>query len=81
MSSIGDILAGKAKKQYDEPPEIKIIKKYVRDKFQSDVTITIQPKRIVVSAKSSALAGTLRMHSYELSQLCDTNKRLVFRVG
>ena len=78
MSSIGDILA---KKGFDEPKEIKIIKKYVRDNFQSDVIITIQPKQIVIAASSAALAGTLRLHSYELAQLCQTNKRLIFRVG
>ena len=78
MGSIADILA---KKGFAEPPEIKIIKDFVKDKFQSDVSITIHPKQIVISAPSAALIGTLRMHSHELAQLCKTDKRLVFRIG
>jgi hypothetical protein len=78
MSSIGDILAGK---KFAVPSEVKIIKKFVRDKFDSDVTITVQAKQIIIGCKSAALAGTLRMHSHELSELTASKKRLVFRVG
>ena len=78
MGSIADILA---KKDFSEPPEIKLIKDFVKDKFQSEVNITIHPRQIIISAPSASLIGTLRMHSHELSQACKTDKRLVFRIG
>ena len=63
------------------PPEIKAIKKFVKDHYDSDVTITVQAKQIIIAADSAALASTLRMHMRELSEFCQTDKRLVFRVG
>jgi hypothetical protein len=78
MDNLGDILG---KKQFDEPPEIKIIKKYVADNFKSTVSITVKPKTIIISASNAALAGTLRMHIHELSELCKTDKRLAIRIG
>ena len=78
MSSIADILA---KKDYDEPPEIQIIKEFVRESFNSNVGVTMQPKQIIITTSSAALAGTLRMHIHTITELCGTDKRLVFRIG
>jgi hypothetical protein len=78
MSSIGDILG---KKSYDEPPEVQPIKRFALDNFRANVNITVQPKQIIISAPSAALVGTLRMHSHELAKLCQTDKRLIFRVS
>jgi hypothetical protein len=78
MSSIGDILA---KRGLNQPDEIKIIKDYVKNNFQAKVAVTVGPKQIAIACSSAALAGTLRMHSHELSKLCKTDKRLVFRIG
>lgn len=78
MSSIRDILA---KKQYDEPPEIKIIKDYVRDKFKSKVSIAVTANQIIIACPNAALAGTLRLHSYQLAEVCKTDKRLIIRIG
>lgn len=78
MDNLGDILG---KKRFGEPDEIKIIKKYIADNFNSKVTIAVHPKTIVIVAPNAALAGTIRMHIYELTELCQTDKRLVIRIG
>lgn len=78
MSSIGDILANK---DMDQPKEIEIIKKYVRDTFKSDVSVTIQQKQIIINASSAALAGTLQLHRHELTQVCQTDKKLVIKIN
>jgi hypothetical protein len=78
MSSIADILS---QKKYDEPPEVQIIKEFVRESFQSEAAVTVQPSQIIIAVRSAALAGTLRMHSHTLAQLCGTDKRLVIRIG
>jgi len=78
MSSIADIIS---KKKYDEPPEVQVIKEFVRETFASEVQVSIQAKQITITTKSAALAGTLRMHTNTISELCGTDKRLVFRIG
>ena len=78
MRSLAEVLS---KKHFDEPPEVKIIKKYVRDKFQEDVVINVKPKQIMIVAPNAALAGTLRMHLNELTELCKTSKRFMIVIG
>lgn len=78
MRSLGDVLSAK---NFSEPKEIGVIKKYVKDIFKSDAQVTIHPKQIVISVNSAALAGTLRLHLHELAKLCQTDKRLTIRIG
>lgn len=75
--SISNILADK----WDEPPEIRAIKDYVRQKFKADVGVSIRDKHITISAPSAALAGALRMQLHELQRTLSTDKRLVIRIG
>ncbi len=77
-TNIGDLLS---KSKYVEPPEIKLIKNYIREKFQSDATITVGPKQIVIAVSSAALAGTLRLHSHQMAEACQIDKRLVIRIS
>ncbi len=78
MDNLRDLLPSR---KFNEPPEIKIIKKFVRDKFDEDVGIDVRPKQIIIAAPNAALAGALRMHLHELSDLCKTDKRLSIRIG
>lgn len=76
--AIRDLLADR----FDaEPPEIKIIKDYVQAHFDESVAVTIRDNQIVINTRSSAMAGSLRPHLYELSKLCKTKKRLTVRIG
>lgn len=76
--AIGDLLANRFDK---EPPEIKIIQDYVQKTFQETVAVSIRERHIVIHVRSSALAGTLRPHLYELKKLCNTKKQLSIRIG
>ena len=78
MSSIADILATR---KHDEPAEVQIIKEFVRESFKSTANVTVQPTQIIIAVRSAALAGTLRMHSHTLAELCGTDKRLIIRIG
>lgn len=77
MDSLFNILTHK---DFDEPPEIKSIKKYVQDNFKTDVTVLVRPKDIVVSVPSAALANTLRLRSPDMKRRCQLEKRLIFRI-
>lgn len=75
--SLADILSNK----WEEPPEIRTIKDYVRKKYDAQVGIKITDKTIVINAPSSALAATLRMNITSLNKLLKTDKKLVIRIG
>ncbi len=78
MSSIADILASRAR---EEPAEIAIIKEFVRETFRSQVSVSMQTRQIIITTPSAALAGSLRMHSHTLRELCQTDKKLIIRIG
>jgi hypothetical protein len=78
MDSLNDILG---RKDFEEPPEAMAIKTYVLERFHTSVAVSVKPDVIVITARSAALAGTLRMHSQELLTTVQTNKRLIFRIG
>jgi hypothetical protein len=75
--SIGDLLG---KREFEEPPEVRLIKDFVRKRFDVDVTVALQQNQIIIGVKSSALAGALRMHLHELQELIASKKRLVIRI-
>lgn len=77
--AIADLLASR----YDnnQPPEIETIKDFVQKNLHETVAVSIRETQIIIHTRSSALAGALRPHMYELKKLCKTKKRLVVRVG
>ena len=77
VDSLSDILGGRIPK---EPPEIRIIKNFVQEKFKTSTQVAIGQNQIIIGVKSAALAGALRMHLHELQALCQTKKRLVIRI-
>lgn len=76
-NSLQDILLAK---NYDEPPEVKIIKDFLRTHYSSGCDVTVQPQQIVIAVKGSALAGALRVRLHDLKTLCHTDKRLLIRI-
>jgi hypothetical protein len=78
MDSINSILLNK---NFDEPPEITAIKAYVERRFKSEVSVKIGPNAIIISTRSAALAGTLRMYIRDLQEASGTDKKLILRIG
>lgn len=77
MDSLHSILSNK---DFDEPPEIASIKKYVQDEFQTSVSVLVRDKDIVIGVPSAALANTLRLRGPEIKRRCQLDKRLTFRI-
>lgn len=67
--------------RFAEPPEVRIIKAFVEKEYQQLASVVVQPSQIIILVKSAALAGTLRMRLPELKERCQTDKRLVLRIG
>lgn len=78
MDGLGDILA---RRDLDEPPEVRAIKDYVRRYYDADVKVTMQPHTIVVAARSAALIGSLRANLPKLEAAAATDKRILLRIG
>lgn len=78
MDSLLSLLSDR---DYDEPLEIRTIKDYVRNNFNSNVDVTMQQRLIVIGTPSAALAGTLRMHLHKLQKQIATDRRLIIRIG
>lgn len=78
MDSLGSILGSK---DFDEPPEVQAIKKYVQDEFKSEVSVMVRERDIVVGVSSAALANSLRLRSPDIKRRCQLTKRLTFRIG
>ena len=78
MDSLRNILSDK---DFDEPPEMSGIKKYVQDEFKVAVSVLVRDKDIVIGVPNAALANTLRLRSPEIKRRCQIDKRLTFRIG
>ena len=78
MDSLHSILSNK---DFDEPPEMASIKRYVQDEFQTAVSVLVREKDIVVGVPNAALANMLRLRSPEIKRRCQIDKRLTFRIG
>jgi hypothetical protein len=78
MDSLFSILGNK---NFDEPPEVAAIKKFVRDSFHADVIVLIRDKDIVITVPSAAFANALRLRSSEMKRRCQIEKRVIFRIG
>lgn len=78
MDSLSSILGNK---DFDEPPEMSSIKKYVQDEFQTVVSVLVRDKDIVIGVPNAALANTLRLRGPDIKRRCQTTKRLTFRIG
>lgn len=76
--ALADILADRFE---EEPEEILIIKSYVMDNFSQTIAVAVRGEQLVITTKSSALAGALRPHLYKLRKLCATDKKLLIRIG
>lgn len=76
-NSLGDLLANK---DFDEPEEMKAIKRFVQANYKVDVEIQMRDKEIIVTTPSAALANTLRLKLPELRKAAATDKRIVLRI-
>lgn len=79
MDSLQDLLA---RRRPDEPPEIQIVKNFVRQKFGEPVGVRVTEREIIVTVGSGSLASAVRSHTVELLRQCGApTKRLVLRIG
>lgn len=74
---IADLLS---KRAFEEPPEVRIIKDFIRKRFDAHASVTVQERQIIIAVKGSSLAGALRMQLHQLQKLCGGKRRLLIRI-
>lgn len=75
--SLKDILLRRDDK---EPPEIAVIKDFIQKRFKSPSQVTVNKGQIIITVQGAALAGSLRLHIFELQNLVDSPKKLLIRL-
>lgn len=76
-NALGDLLH---RDKYKEPPEVRIIKDFVQEKYGEEVGVIVRQNQIVIQVPGAALAGALRPHLQELKESCQT-KKLAIRIN
>jgi len=76
--SLSDILL---RRDDNEPPEIAAIKKFVMERFNENVSISIRNKQMIILANNASLAGSLRMHIVDLQKITKNKFRILIRIG
>jgi hypothetical protein len=76
--SLFDILS---RRDDSEPAEISSIKRFVKERYNTTVKVSLRKNQIIIYAKNAALAGTLRMHILELQKIIKTKSRIIIRIG
>ncbi len=79
MDSLFSILSNK---DFDEPPEIASVKKYILDEFKVDAAIQVRAESLIIIVPSAALVNTLRLRGPEIKRRCQLlDRKLIFRIG
>lgn len=78
MDSLASLIS---EKDFQEPPEIAAIKRYVHDTYDSEVGVQVRDTDILVLVDSAALASRLRYDTPALQTAATTKKRIVLRIN
>lgn len=79
MDSLFNILSDR---NFDEPPEIASVKKYVMDEFKVEASVQLRGSDLVITVPGGALVNTLRLRGPEIKRRCQLQERkLIFRIG
>lgn len=68
-------------RNYDEPPEVKIIKDFIKSEFGFTVNVSVKANSFVVNVPSASAAGALRSKVFQLQKMIKDEKRIVIRIG
>jgi len=78
MDDIKQLLKNKS---FDDPQEIEIIKRFIRNSFDEDCLVKISKSRIGIVVPNSALAGALKEQLETLKNQLATTKDISITIG
>lgn len=77
MENIKDLILNR---NFKEPDEIQILKKYIKNTYNADCMIKINNSGITVSVGSSGLASVLQQETIKLKKLIGSNKTISINI-
>jgi AmiR/NasT family two-component response regulator len=66
---------------FDEPSEIKIIKKFIKNSFGEECLVKVSKLNINIIVSNSALAGALKEDLEDLKKQLGSQKRISISIG
>ena len=79
MESLQNILGDK---DFTAPDEIGKIKRYIKQRYQSDSQVKIDKDAVIITVPSPALTSTLRLEQRALIEQCGlSDKKITIRIG
>lgn len=76
--SLGDLIK---KRDFAEPPEIRIIKAYVYKAIGVVPTVSVSTDSFIIQVPSASAAGALRFKINDLQKETKTKKKLIIRIS
>lgn len=68
-------------KKYSEPPELRLLKTYIKEQFASEVLVKSDNNTIIITAPNSALASRLHSDILKLQDISKTDKKIKIYTG
>jgi hypothetical protein len=78
MDSINDLLRSR---NPSEPPQILALKKYVKDNYDSDISVRVSFKYYLITVPNASLANKLHVETAKIIKKCNLEKALVIHIG
>lgn len=77
-AQLGDILQDR---NYSEPPEIQLIKEFVKNEVGIVPTVKVTPDTLIVTLPSAAAAGTLRFKLFQLQRQLGHTRKIILKIS
>ncbi len=78
MDNLAQLLGDKA---FNQPPEIKIIKDFVKKSFDENCSVKVSKFNISITVPNAALAGALKEKLEILKEQLTTQKNISINIG
>lgn len=64
-----------------EPPQVKLLKNYVKEKYDDEASVMVTQNSYILSVKSSGLAANLQHEIPDIKRACELDKPLRIRIS
>ncbi|MDQ2973413.1 MAG: hypothetical protein M3Q79_02940 [bacterium] len=78
MDNLQDLISNNS---FTEPPQLKAIRDYVKQQYDSDCSVTVTPRSYVLAVPSASLASNLQLEKQQIESACNLDKPLRIRFG
>ncbi|MDQ3093630.1 MAG: hypothetical protein M3Q70_00425 [bacterium] len=78
MDNLQDLMSNSS---FIEPPQVKAIRDYVKQQYETDCSVNVTPRSYVLAVPSASLASNLQLEKQQIESDCNLDKPLRIRFG